>query len=160
MTDSFSTSIDPFTSFRGKYAQIVLADHQKQVLQQMKNEGSMLPGLPPPYQRSQERSEGEAPVTVGIIGAGAAGLYASLIIDSLEDERVTYEIFDANPMKDRKGGGRLFTYEFPKGGENDYYVSPAPALISLNYNILKKHPPNIGCWGHALPRHTIYEAPL
>ncbi|KAF7971825.1 hypothetical protein HWV62_19829 [Athelia sp. TMB] len=121
MTDSFSTSFDPSTSFRGKYAQIILADHQKRLLQQMKNDGRMLPGLPPPYQRSQERSEGEAPVTVGIIGAGAAGLYASLIIDSLEDARVTYEIFDANPMKDRKGGGRLFTYKFPKGGENDYY---------------------------------------
>ena len=35
------------------------------------------------------------PVKVGIIGAGAAGLYAGLIVDSLVDSRITYDIFDA-----------------------------------------------------------------
>ena len=40
------------------------------------------------------------PVKVGIIGAGAAGLYAGLIVDSLVDSRITYDIFDADPMKD------------------------------------------------------------
>ena len=71
-------------------------------------------------------------VKVGIIGAGAAGLYAGLIIDSLADPRITYDIFDADPMTDRKGGGRLYTYDFPNGGVNDYFVSLF-AKRSLNH---------------------------
>lgn len=64
-----------------------------------------------------------AKVEVGILGAGAAGLYAGLIIDSLNDERISYTVMEAN-NKDRKGG-RLYTYKFPGGLENDYYVSSA-----------------------------------
>ena len=45
------------------------------------------------------------PVKVGIIGAGAAGL----IVDSF-DSRITYDIFDADPMKDLEGG------VYPGGG--------------------------------------------
>ena len=56
------------------------------------------------------------PVKVGIIGAGAAGL----IVDSLVDSRITYDIFDADPMKDLEGG------VYPKGGgESHYFVSSA-----------------------------------
>ncbi|KAF8125406.1 hypothetical protein EV363DRAFT_1350526 [Boletus edulis] len=51
---------------------------------------------------------------VGILGAGIGGLYAALILDSLDIE---YEIFEA---KDHTGG-RVSTYKFPGGGKYDYY---------------------------------------
>jgi hypothetical protein len=52
---------------------------------------------------------------VGIIGAGAAGLYTAMI---LQDLGIQYELLEAN----KTVGGRLFTHRF---GEkpNDYYVS-------------------------------------
>lgn len=105
-------------SIRDRHAQMIIQEHQKKLLKRMPS-GGKLPSL---HQRIL-RGPADSPVTVGIIGAGAAGLYASLIIDSLADSRITYEIFDANPMKDRSGGGRLFTYNFPNGGPNDYFVS-------------------------------------
>jgi NAD(P)-binding Rossmann-like domain len=52
---------------------------------------------------------------VGIVGAGAAGLYTAMI---LQDLGIQYELLEAN----KTVGGRLFTHHF---GEkpNDYYVS-------------------------------------
>jgi NAD(P)-binding Rossmann-like domain len=52
---------------------------------------------------------------VGIIGAGASGLYTAMI---LRDLGIQYEILEANKIV----GGRLFTHHF---GEkpNDYYAS-------------------------------------
>lgn len=52
---------------------------------------------------------------VGIIGAGIGGLYTALILDSLD---IKYEILEASG----RVGGRLKTYQFPGGGEYDYYV--------------------------------------
>jgi len=52
---------------------------------------------------------------VGILGAGIAGLYTALILDSLDIE---YEILEATD----RVGGRIFTYKFPGGGKYDYYV--------------------------------------
>lgn len=63
-------------------------------------------------------------VHVGIIGAGAAGLYAGLIIDSLEAPFFTYEILEAN--SETRKGGRLYTHKFPGGKANDYYVRIFP----------------------------------
>ncbi|KAF7972672.1 hypothetical protein HWV62_17218 [Athelia sp. TMB] len=102
-------------------------------------------GLPRPRQGSEQRDLGEPPITVGIIGAGAAGLYASLIIDSLADPRITYEIFDANPMRGRKGGGRLYTYEFPNGGSDDYFDVgamrfPDIPCMKLVFDLIRDNP--------------------
>ncbi|KZV82601.1 hypothetical protein EXIGLDRAFT_339296 [Exidia glandulosa HHB12029] len=60
------------------------------------------------------------PVKVGIIGAGAAGLYAAMILDTLRDEGFEYEILEADP---ERVGGRMYTHHFEKGaaGPNDYY---------------------------------------
>ena len=55
------------------------------------------------------------PEKVGILGAGIGGLYAALILDSLDIE---YEILEASD----RTGGRMCTYEFPGGGIYDYYV--------------------------------------
>ena len=52
---------------------------------------------------------------VGILGAGIGGLYAALILDSLDIE---YEILEAS----NRTGGRIFTYKFPSGDKYDYYV--------------------------------------
>jgi hypothetical protein len=58
---------------------------------------------------------------IGIVGAGAAGMYAALIFDSLD---IKYEILEATD----RVGGRIDTYRFPqkKGqpapGYYDYFV--------------------------------------
>ncbi len=57
---------------------------------------------------------------VGILGAGIGGLYAALILDSLN---IKYEIIEATG----RSGGRLYTHKFKKpdgspGDEYDYYV--------------------------------------
>jgi len=54
--------------------------------------------------------------TVGILGAGAGGLYAALI---LEDLGIPYHIIEARD----KVGGRLFTYRFPNntGAPYNYF---------------------------------------
>ncbi|KAI5984068.1 hypothetical protein EDD15DRAFT_1812652 [Pisolithus albus] len=51
---------------------------------------------------------------VVILGAGAAGLYTALILDSLNIE---FEILEASDHV----GGRLSTYKFPNGERYDYY---------------------------------------
>jgi len=63
---------------------------------------------------------------VGIIGAGAAGLYAAVLLDSLE---IDYDILEASD----RVGGRIFTHRFNETAWSqstpddpdyyDYYVS-------------------------------------
>jgi len=61
--------------------------------------------------------------SIGILGAGVAGLYTALMIDSLgPDSGITYQILEA----DQRIGGRLFTYKFEGHAEDDYYVGPPP----------------------------------
>lgn len=66
------------------------------------------------------------PLKVGIIGAGAAGLYAAVLLDSLG---IDYDILEASD----RVGGRIFTYRFNQTAWDasnpsqpdyyDYYVS-------------------------------------
>jgi len=68
----------------------------------------------------------DVPLKVGIIGAGAAGLYAAMLLDSLG---IDYDIHEASD----RVGGRIYTYHFDqeawdKSTPNDpayydYYVS-------------------------------------
>lgn len=58
-----------------------------------------------------------------IIGAGTAGLYTAMILESLG---IDYQIVDAG-TRDRIGG-RLFTFCFPNGGPYDYYVCWTPVF--------------------------------
>lgn len=60
-------------------------------------------------------------ITVGIIGAGSAGLYSAILLESLG---INYEILEA----DTRPGGRILTHYFnktrwdqTKPGEPDYY---------------------------------------
>ncbi|KIM73740.1 hypothetical protein PILCRDRAFT_719225 [Piloderma croceum F 1598] len=72
-------------------------------------EEDLTPGpayIPPPHL---------AALPVGIIGAGAAGLYTAMILDSLG---IKYEILEASG----RHGGRLYTYQFTKQqGPYQYY---------------------------------------
>lgn len=70
---------------------------------------------------SSHASEPNDKLRVGIIGAGAAGLYAAILLDSLG---IDYEILESND----RIGGRIFTHRFnktawekSKPGEPDYY---------------------------------------
>lgn len=56
-----------------------------------------------------------------IIGAGIAGLYTAMILESLG---IAYQIVDADTRE--RVGGRLFTYRFPNSGPYDYYVRLSP----------------------------------
>jgi putative NAD(P)-binding protein len=68
----------------------------------------------------------DVPFKVGIIGGGAAGLYAAMLLDSLD---IDYDIHEASD----RVGGRIFTYYFDKAAWDkstpadpayyDYYVS-------------------------------------
>ena len=61
-----------------------------------------------------------------IIGAGTAGLYTAMILESLG---IPYQIVDADTRE--RVGGRLFTYHFPGGGPYDYCVRWFPWLHTV-----------------------------
>ncbi|CCL98847.1 uncharacterized protein FIBRA_00853 [Fibroporia radiculosa] len=92
-------------SIRGQHAQALLNRHHNTL------------GAIPPL-RSIPRNRDEV-VTVGIIGAGAAGLYAAMILESFKEYGYHYEILEAEP-NDGHTGGRLWTHKF-SASENDYY---------------------------------------
>ena len=54
---------------------------------------------------------------VCVIGTGTAGLYTSMIFESLN---ISYHLVDADTRE--RVGGRIFTHHFPNGGPYDYYV--------------------------------------
>lgn len=67
---------------------------------------------------------------VGIIGAGAAGLFTALALDWINDTiesyehgkgklKVEYEILEAGSKE--RSGGRLYTHRFSGDGLHDYY---------------------------------------
>ena len=60
-------------------------------------------------------------LTVGIVGAGASGLYAAILLQSLD---IDYEILEAND----RPGGRILTHYFDpanwkasRSGQPEYY---------------------------------------
>lgn len=115
MSDVPSTPLS--ATARTSFAQQILAQYQADVAKSEPNPGQ-LPELSHPARTSS--------VKVGILGAGAAGLYAAMIINSFKDKRIKCEILESNLGEQaptpRKGGGRLYTHHFENGGENDYFV--------------------------------------
>jgi hypothetical protein len=97
--------------------------------------GDPLPRLRPPSKRegilsaaaeAKAAEEDDPPPTplqvkVGIVGAGAAGLFTALTLDYLNTAQksvvFSYEILEADPAR---SGGRLFTYHF-SGQGHDYF---------------------------------------
>jgi hypothetical protein len=64
---------------------------------------------------------------IGIIGAGAAGLYTALLLDSLGDIGFDYDILEADP---ERIGGRLYTHWFDDKEKkpNEYFVRTRAAV--------------------------------
>jgi hypothetical protein len=105
---------------------------------------------------------------IGILGAGAAGLYAAMLLESLKDELpYDIEILEASP--DRIGG-RLYTHRFsakdengkeirkdnkPVYRKNDYFVRQSYYLSGSS----DAHPAT-GRGRYALPGHAHDEASL
>lgn len=58
----------------------------------------------------------QPPRKVCIVGAGVAGLYIAMILDSLEIPNLTYDILEANS----RVGGRVYTHHFSEQ-QHDYY---------------------------------------
>lgn len=119
------------SSYRALYARSVVRDYFKTIPQETLGRLSTLPVEPiqPLVSESIQAADQDAgggEIKVGIIGAGAAGLYAAMILDWLGPESgFTYEILEADPVR---VGGRLYTHKFPKGEVNDYYVGD-PVLV-------------------------------
>ena len=78
------------------------------------------------------RDEEETSVLpVCIIGAGLAGLYTAMILESLG---ISYHIVDADTRE--RVGGRFFTYRFPNGGPYDYYVPKSTRSVHAELLLL------------------------
>lgn len=108
------------TSVRNEYAAHILTRYHRKLQKRM-----ALPTIRRPPLRS-----GDRPLNIGILGAGAAGLYAALmlqwLIDHVSDSGITYEILEAS-ADERHTGGRLNTRYFtddPTSAPDDYYVGP------------------------------------
>lgn len=75
---------------------------------------------------SRVQTSKDCPMKVGIIGGGVAGLYAAMLLDSLD---IDYDIHEASD----RVGGRVYTYHFDQEAWDkstpedpayyDYYVS-------------------------------------
>ncbi|KAI8211277.1 putative bifunctional amine oxidase [Colletotrichum sp. SAR 10_66] len=87
--------------------------------QKVMKDGKIAPLIPPRHGH----------FNVGIVGAGAAGLFTSLAIDWINNNierymgpghlKIDYEILEA--ASEERFGGRLYTHRFSKDGTHDYY---------------------------------------
>jgi NADPH-dependent 2,4-dienoyl-CoA reductase/sulfur reductase-like enzyme len=76
------------------------------------------PTLPPRYPAPPQTST----LPVCILGAGAAGLYIAMMLDSLG---INYDLMEGSG----RTGGRIFTYHFPKNPDKfQYFVSLPPVI--------------------------------
>ncbi|CRG82799.1 Dual specificity protein kinase KNS1 [Talaromyces islandicus] len=86
-------------------------------------EGDKLPTAPKPSILKPPRDKGALQFKVGIIGAGAAGLFTGMILDWLANEsnpkiKFDYDILEASD----RVGGRMYTYNFPGNtARHNYY---------------------------------------
>ncbi|KIJ46262.1 hypothetical protein M422DRAFT_778531 [Sphaerobolus stellatus SS14] len=80
-------------------------------------------GPPPPYVPPEDLAK----LPVGILGAGAAGMYTAMILDSLG---IKYEILEASG----RHGGRLYTHYFPKvPGPYQYFDAGAMRYPDIDF---------------------------
>lgn len=108
----------------------------QRVVQEYHDRFRRLPGGIPPLPGPDDPSVTEdfvrktgKPFSIGIIGAGAAGLFAGMVLERMNAhlvksgrEPIFYEILEAEtPDGGHPIGGRLWTHRFSEA-ENDYYV--------------------------------------
>ncbi|KDQ59031.1 hypothetical protein JAAARDRAFT_154248 [Jaapia argillacea MUCL 33604] len=96
------------TSIRDLYGKHILQTHQEQLRAQWGVDLPLIQPRPGPMHGA---------IKIGIVGAGAAGLFAAMLLESLRPHGFDYEILEA----DKRVGGRLLTHHFKHGLENDYY---------------------------------------
>ena len=120
-------------SVRDQYARKIISEHQEPY----ERRPNGIPPLPsPPNILAGEARE----LSIGIIGAGAAGLYIGMTLEKvnryLRDagmKPIKYEILEAEPSAGpHPVGGRMWTHHFGVGA-NDYYVRSQLHSRSLPY---------------------------
>lgn len=104
---------------------------------------------------SKVQTPKDVPLKVGILGAGVAGLYAAILLDSIG---IDYEIHEAS----ERIGGRIYTYHFDQEAWDkstpedpayyDYYVGPENRHVTQ----MKYTKTITGRWGDAIPSHAVY----
>jgi hypothetical protein len=83
-------------------------------------------------------------VNVGIVGAGAAGLFSALVLEYLNTQQTsvkfTYDILEADTTK--RSGGRLFTYNFSPQPHDYFDVGamrfPEHPVMARTFNLFTK----------------------
>lgn len=101
MPANFAVRSPQYTSIRDHAAKLVV----KATIDPHRGIFTVVPGpqLPTPPPRLPDEKQSSLPIC--IIGAGCAGLYAAMILDTLD---VPYEILEAND----RIGGRIYTHRF------------------------------------------------
>lgn len=119
-TETYQSTYDIFAH----YGRNLINEHikaRKKQIHDIKHHLIALPRDGSPLPASKVSSDAtREDLKVGILGAGVGGLYAALILDSLD---IKYEIIEAS----ERTGGRLYTHRFKKedgseGDKYDYYV--------------------------------------
>ena len=105
---SNETNLPNVYAYRGR--QLLSAYHDR-------NKDTVPPYKLPDMTSHLKNQKPSSDLPICIIGAGAAGLYTAMILESLG---ISYQIIDAS-TQDRVGG-RIFTYNFPNSDTYDYYV--------------------------------------
>jgi hypothetical protein len=130
-------------SWRSQWANLIIRQHIANIVNKGEAVLSNGPKLPIggtkaidrdhiPLLQLPEKATIQAPtssreLSVGIVGAGCAGLFTAMIFNHLREQlaeqnitfKVNCEIFEA--AAEKRLGGRLYTYEFPPHGPHDYY---------------------------------------
>lgn len=123
-----STSITPMHTSEDTQPEPSIKDNIALTIQQPKVPPPSIPDEPGRIPLPQIPRRARGPLKVGILGAGAAGLYAAMILEGFKEYGYTYEILEAEPESDHVGG-RLWTHKF-SDSPNDYYVSVVAVICS------------------------------
>ncbi|KAF4575443.1 hypothetical protein EYR40_004817 [Pleurotus pulmonarius] len=114
-TETYQSTYDIFAHYGRNLINEHIKTRRKQIneikhrLVELPRDGAALPAS----KVSQDATRDD--LKVGILGAGVGGLYAALILDSLN---IKYEIIEAS----ERTGGRLYTHRFKEdGSEGDKY---------------------------------------
>ncbi|KAG8909823.1 hypothetical protein FRC01_006711 [Tulasnella sp. 417] len=141
MSEPPSNSSKSFKALRSKPQDDIYSLHGKYILEQYlapKLQGVEwrlpFPQHTPTETTSTQESVRAQEITapIGILGAGVGGLYAAMMLESID---IKFQILEASDTT----GGRVFTHRFPNGGEHDYYDVGAmrfpdePAMRRLFY---------------------------
>ncbi|KAM7211266.1 putative amine oxidase [Rhypophila decipiens] len=112
--------------------------------------------IPKQHSKPDDAEGGSLEVNVGIIGAGAAGLFTAMTLEYLNGAQTgvkfTYDILEADSQR---SGGRLFTYQFSTDPHDDYDVGamrfPDHPVMTRTFDLFKKLGMNVEPLGPSGP---------